>query len=95
MSDEQQYVECFTHEKQQATYVCQPIVQSLRDGIPREFWPTESEPGNLRPDSWCNKYEEMIISTGEEWNDESEEFAGITLLCGACYDRANAMNENH
>ena len=95
MNDEERYVECCTHGKQQATYVCQHIVQSLRDGKPRGFWSAEPEPGNERPDSWCTACEEKVNSTGGEWNDESEEFAGVTLLCGECYDRAKEMNRRN
>ncbi len=94
MNEETQYVDCCTHGKQQATYVCQHIVQSLRDGIPRGFWSAEPEAGDLRPDSWCSACEEMVTKSDGEWNDESENFAGVTLLCGACYDRAKAMNND-
>ena len=92
MSEEEQYVECCTHGKQQATYLCQHVVQSLRDGEPRGFWSAEPAPGNERPDSWCSACEDKVNSTGGEWNDESEAFSGVTLLCGACYDRAREMN---
>ena len=70
MSDDHQYVECDEHGKQQATYVCQHIVKSLRDGIPRGFWSAEPEAGELRPDSWCNQCEEKVNSAGGEWDDE-------------------------
>ena len=93
MSEEEQYVECCDHGKQQATYVCQHIVQTLRDGKLRGFWSAEAEAGNTRPDSWCSACEDVVSKAGGEWDDESEEFAGVTLLCGACYDRAKAMNE--
>lgn len=93
VSEDEQHVECFTHGKQQATYVCQHLVQSLRDGEPRGFWSAEPEAGDLRPDSWCDACEEMVTETGGEWNDESEAFAGVSLLCGACYDRVKAMNK--
>jgi hypothetical protein len=33
-----------------------------------------------------------VQATGGEWNDESEGFAKVSLMCGACYDRAKAMN---
>ncbi len=92
MSDEYKFVECCTHGKQQATYVCQHIVQTLKDGKSRGFWSAEPEQGNERPDSWCTACEEMVNSLGGEWNDESEAFAGVTLLCGACYDRAKELN---
>jgi|TARA_R100000306_G_scaffold60710_1_gene61349 hypothetical protein len=92
MSEAGQYVECCEHGQQQATYVCQHVVQSLRDGVPRGFWSAEAAPGDKRPDSWCSACEEMVNKTGGEWNDESEEFAGVKLLCGACYDRAKELN---
>lgn len=95
MDENREYVECPVHGKQHATYVCQHIVQSLRDGVPRGFWSAEGEPGELRPDSWCDACEEKLNSTGGEWNDESEQFAGVTLLCGACYDRAKSMNQGN
>lgn len=92
MSDEYKFVECYTHGKQQATYVCQHILQTLKDGKPRGFWSAEPESGDERPDSWCTACEEKVNSFGGEWNDESEAFAGVTLLCGACYDRAKELN---
>ena len=91
MSDEGHYVECCEHGKQQATYVCQHIVQSLRDGKPRGFWSSEESPENSRPDCWCSACEDIVNRVGE-WNDESEAFAGVKLLCGACYDKAKQMN---
>lgn len=91
MSDEEHYVECCENGKQQAAYVCQHIVQTLRDGKPRGFWSSEENPDNPRPDSWCTECEEVVNRIGE-WNDESEAFAGVKLLCGACYDKAKEMN---
>ena len=92
MSENEQYVTCNEHGIQQATYVCQHIVESLRDGIPRGFWSSEDCPENPRPDSWCNTCDELLNRINE-WRDESETFTGIKLLCGICYDRAKNMNE--
>ena len=91
MEEEQRHIECSVHGEQQATYVCQHLVQSLRTGKRVGFWCAEDN-GNPRPDAWCDECEKMVQSTGGEWTDESEAFAGITLLCGACYDRAKANN---
>ena len=85
-------VECGTHGTQQATYVCKHIVQSVRDGVPRGFL-TAHDPGNPHPDAWCADCEERVQATDGEWNDESEAFAGITLLCSACYRYARSLNE--
>ncbi|MDX1757165.1 MAG: hypothetical protein R3175_14000 [Marinobacter sp.] len=91
MTDKTPYVECCKHGRQQATFVCQHIVQSLQDGKPRGFWWSQESPDNPRPDAWCSECEEVVNRVGE-WNDESEAFAGVRLLCGACYDRAKALN---
>lgn len=91
MTEDTRIVDCPQHGAQQATFVCHHIIQTLQDGQPRGFWSSEESPENPRPDSWCDACEEVVNRVGE-WNDESEGFAGITLLCGACYDRAKAMN---
>jgi len=84
-------IQCDEHGEQQATYVCQHIIQTLRDSKPRGFW-TSDDPDNLRPDAWCAKCEAKVQETNGEWNDESEAIAGVSVLCGACYDRAIAIN---
>lgn len=91
MSNDDKHVECCQHGQQQATYVCQHIIQTLRDGKPRGFFSSEESPENPRPDSWCGECEDLVNRIGE-WNDESESFAGVSLLCGACYDRAKELN---
>lgn len=90
---EESCVTCTLHGKQPATFVCRHIVQSLRDGISRGFWSADPEPGELRPDSWCDACEELLNKSGGNWDEVSEEFAGVSLLCGACYDTARQMNE--
>ena len=91
MSNNEHVVECAEHGEQQATYVCQHIVQTLKDGKARGFWWAD-DPDNPRPDAWCSECEAKVQETNGEWNDESEAFAGVKLLCGACYDRAKQIN---
>lgn len=50
MSEEEYFIECSEHGKQQATYVCQHIVQALKDNKPNGFWSSEESPDNLRPE---------------------------------------------
>lgn len=82
MSARDGIVECCDHGEQHATYVCQHIIQALIDGKHRGFW-TSDDPENPGPDAWCGTREEKIQETNGEWDDESEAFAGISLLCGA------------
>ncbi|MDX1572353.1 MAG: hypothetical protein R3200_17865 [Xanthomonadales bacterium] len=91
MTEENGCVECCHHGRQPATFVCQHLVQSLRDGRARGFWTSAEDPDNPRPDAWCGDCEALVNRVGE-WNDESEAFAGVSLLCGLCYDRARALN---
>ncbi|MEZ5919154.1 MAG: hypothetical protein R3D66_04345 [Alphaproteobacteria bacterium] len=84
-------IECVEHGLQPETFVCQHLVQSLQTGTLCGFWCAE-DPDNPRPDAWCNACEELVNRTGG-WNDESESFAGVKLLCGKCYDRVKALNE--
>lgn len=91
MSGEDDFIECCEHGKQQATFVCQHIVQTLVDKKPRGFWSAEGSE-NSRPDSWCSECEAKVQETNGEWNDESETFADIKLMCGSCYDRAKEIN---
>ena len=76
---------------QPATFVCQHILETLKDGVPRGFWWSTENPDNPRPDAWCNECE-IMVNTAGEWNDETEAFAGVKLICGVCYDEARTMN---
>ena len=85
-------ITCHEHGEQQETFVCQHVVQMLRDGIPRGFFWAHDGSDNPRPDAWCATCEAAVSANGGEWNDELEAVAGVSLLCGACYDRAKNIN---
>ena len=87
-------VECATHGDQQATFVCRHIVEGVKKRASNGFW-TSHEPGNPRPDAWCTGCEARVQATGGEWTDASEAFAGVTLLCGGCYDDARQRAHAH
>ena len=84
-------VECAKHGPQEETFVCCHLVESLRTRKKVGFY-YSSEP---RGDAWCEACEEVRIREGGEtgnWNDRSEAFADIKLLCGACYDEVRKLN---
>lgn len=60
---------------------------------PAGFW-TSNDPTNPRPHAWCTACETKVQSTGGDWTDESEAFAGISLLCGTCYDEVRRFNHH-
>ena len=83
-------VQCPTHGEQECTFVCQHLVEALRTGVNVGFY-WSSEP---RGDAWCNVCEVARLKHGGisgDWNEKSEEVAGIQILCGRCYDRVRAQ----
>jgi hypothetical protein len=84
-------VECIEHDPQEETYVCKHLASSLKMQQPVGFY-WSSEP---RGDAWCDECEKVRIAEGGpsgDWNDRSEAFASIQILCGACYDKVKALN---
>lgn len=82
---------CQLHGEQQKTYVCQHLVRALQTGEKVGFFWS----GGSRGDAWCSACEAVRILEGGttgDWNQRSEEFAGIKLLCGACYDRLRELH---
>jgi hypothetical protein len=82
---------CEEHGTQEETFVCKHLRQSLRTGEKVGFY-WASEP---RGDAWCEACEQVRLAEGGatgDWNERSEAFAQITILCGLCYDRVRALN---
>jgi hypothetical protein len=79
-------IQCAEHGDQQMTFVCEHLIRGK--GLGFNFFP---EPDNSRPDAWCNDCE-IIRESVNGWDEESEGVAKISLLCGACYDRAKMLN---
>src|SRR5690554_7514532 len=84
-------VDCPKHGKQDETFVCQHIVQGLREGRPYGFfYPASSD--EKRPNAWCTVCNELVAEENGEWTDQILEVAQVKLLCALCYDRAKEMN---
>lgn len=86
MSDKSVEVECDVHGTRFATFVCQHLVHQQNVG----FFCSD-DPDDSHPDAWCAKCEQVRLEEGE-WNENSEAFAKITLLCAGCYEVAKARN---
>lgn len=46
-----------------------------------------------QPDAWCGSCDEIMMAD-DDWNEENEKMAKITILCQHCYDEAKERNEN-
>jgi len=86
MSEPTWPVECDHHGKSHATFVCQHLAR----GQGRGFFTSEPD-ADPRPDAWCFACEQVVNAAGE-WNDESEAFAAIRMLCAGCYDEVRRRN---
>ena len=85
---------CPTHGNQKYAFVCQHL---LGDKKNQGFWePFESkqeadyEDGELN--AWCNICDDKLMEEGE-WNDTSEAFANIQLICRSCFFEIKSKNK--
>jgi hypothetical protein len=82
-------VDCPVHGERAATFVCRHLPAGEHRGF---HWGIDAEyPDRLWPDAWCDACESMRNREGG-WNDRSEAFAAVTLVCDRCYEEARARN---
>jgi hypothetical protein len=85
------FVQCEEHGSQDEAFVCKHLVFSLKTKQPVGFY-WSSEPHG---DAWCEACETVRVAEGGttgDWNERSEAFAEIQVLCGACYDEVRTLN---
>ncbi len=82
-------VECSIHGERSPTFVCHHLLKGEGEGFNVGYDP--DEPDALYPDAWCDACEEVVDREGE-WNDRSEAFADIRLLCSGCYCETRERN---
>ena len=82
-------MECSGHGERVATFVCQHLRKGFGKGFNTGY--DEEYPDDPFPDAWCDDCDQELEKAGE-WNDENEEFAGITLMCSGCYLNARMRN---
>jgi len=84
-------VHCGEHGDSEETFVCSHLAKSLHTPEPLGFFFASTPRG----DAWCSVCEKVRIAEGGpngDWNDRSEAFAKITLICGGCYDKIRIIN---
>jgi len=86
VSDKKAPVNCTKHGESYATFVCQHLARGFGLG----FFCAE-DPQDPQPDGWCAACNQILDKEGG-WNDRSEKFAGITLVCAHCYDMIKQRN---
>ena len=89
MSEMKDRVQCARHGSGEATYVCQHLVSGEGSGFNYAYG--EEDPDELWPGAWCDACERVLDAEGG-WNDRSEAFAHIRLLCDGCYQTVRERN---
>lgn len=78
-------VECYSHGKSKPAFVCRHLLEEKNVGWNEpEFYSINKDDdfaGCIN--AWCNKCEVFAIQGGG-WNDETEAFADIKLICENC-----------
>src|SRR5688500_10839377 len=87
MTEFSEEIICDQHGPSYATFVCNHLATGSKLGFHCSFQDDDS-----RPDAWCSKCNEVMLAEGG-WNEASESFANITLLCEKCYDKAKERNQ--
>lgn len=89
MSDDENQIECAEHGKTPATFICRHLSEGEGLGFHEGHDP--ENPDDLYPDAWCDACEEVLEREGE-WNDTSEGFANIKIVCANCYQDIRERN---
>ena len=82
-------IDCKIHGKNEEAFVCQHLVEGEDLGFNIGY--DANDPYTLNPDAWCNQCESVWQEEGE-WNERSEAFAGIKIICSQCYQGVRERN---
>src|SRR5262245_49455499 len=84
-------VHCGTHGQRWPTFVCKHLVRGSGLGfVEPNRVPTSSEDSDEQY-AWCAECE-RVRQEQRGWNDASEAFAGVTMICDLCFEAARARN---
>lgn len=85
----QRRVKCAEHGAREAAYVCRHLPHGHGLGFHQGF--SAGDPDAVFPDAWCDSCEGLRREEGG-WNERSEAFAAVQLLCSACYLKSRLLN---
>lgn len=89
MSESKNGVDCPRHGVRDATFVCRHLASGVGSGF--HLGQDDDDLDRLWPDAWCDACESVRRAEGE-WNDRSEAYAGVQLLCDGCYQAIRDRN---
>jgi hypothetical protein len=91
------YIKCGKHEYKRRAFVCQHLIANKTVvGFEESFDTYEDMELDDEDDfaAWCNRCE-IERQKEDGWNDTSEAFASIKLVCEGCYFEMKELNLGH
>lgn len=82
-------VYCGEHGERKPTFVCQHLVHGSGLGFVTPF----DQPPDAPPNAWCAGCEDVRAEQGG-WDDITEEFASIKMICDICFEVARQRNQD-
>ena len=84
-------MQCPCHGLRGPTFICQHLQHGKGVGFNQPDEPPNSE--FPFKNAWCNKCDQLLQKEGK-WNDRSEKFAGILVICEGCFEEIKKRNES-
>lgn len=90
------FVQCDVHDYKRLAFVCQHLLHNNKVGFNEAFETCENMELGEDEDfqAWCDECEAVRIIEGE-WNENSEKFANIKIVCEQCYFEIKEFNLGH
>lgn len=79
---------CPIHGYRRVTFICQHLQCGLRIGF---FEPDGQTVATQEKNAWCVECDDALRKEGE-WNDRTEELAGIMAICEGCFEVIRQRN---
>jgi hypothetical protein len=83
-------MECVRHGIRRPAFICQHLRLGEGIGFNQDHGPFDPEwPFQ---NAWCAECDKVLLREGE-WNDVSERFAKVTLICEGCLEEIRSRNQ--
>lgn len=92
--NKEQLIDCDCHGLKRHAFVCQHLNKKIKKGFNEAFETWEEmelhEDDDLQ--AWCDACEEIRVEH-DGWNEESEKYSKIKLICEGCYFEMKEINK--
>jgi hypothetical protein len=81
---------CGSHGRRRAAFACHHLVSGLTDRAPRGVNWLRDDAGQVN--AWCDACDDHLVANGNDWNDVTEGFAQVTLICQECFGQFSTFD---